>query len=62
MLNLGATAQGVQKIYIVGNNNNLKFRNENLTARISIKNFRGWCKKSQKYLNLNNLSTQRDER
>ena len=28
MLNLSATAQGVQKIYIVGNHNNLKFRNE----------------------------------
>ena len=28
MLNLGATAQGVQKIYIVGNHNNLRFRNE----------------------------------
>ena len=28
MLNLGATAQGVQKVYIVGNHNNLRFRNE----------------------------------
>ena len=37
MLNLGTTAQGVQKIYIVGNHNNLEFINESLNARISKK-------------------------
>ena len=71
MLNLGTTAQGVQKIYIVGNHNNLEFINESLNARISKKKrqqqrvrdcsaMTGAAQKVRKKLKIffNNLSTQ----